>query len=274
MKKSINAWTIPAHVGFDEMFAAISAAGFETIELNVDKDGHSAHSLHMETSQEELTDIAALSQKYHLPVCSISSSLYGGTLCSEDADMRKQGQALIRKQIFCARALGAEAILTVPGGINDELSIAQAYENAHATLAEMTEEIAASKVHVGLENVWNNFFASPQDMARFIDRLDCPYIGAYFDVGNVIVNSYPQHWIEILGKRIVRIHVKDFMRMGGYHGAFVNLLEGNARWDLVIPALRKIGYDGPLTAELSAMPQNPDYLYGITVKALERIIQY
>ena len=31
-----------------------------------------------------------------------------------------------------------------------------------------------------------------------------------FDVGNVVINAYPQDWIRTLGSRIVRIHLKDF----------------------------------------------------------------
>lgn len=55
---------------------------------------------------------------------------------------------------------------------------------------------------------------SPFDMKAFIDGLGSPYIGAYFDVGNVVVTSAPEHWIEILGSRIFKIHVKDYKREG------------------------------------------------------------
>ena len=33
---------------------------------------------------------------------------------------------------------------------------------------------------------------------------------AYFDVGNVVLYGYPQDWIRTLGKRIVKLHIKDF----------------------------------------------------------------
>ena len=48
--------------------------------------------------------------------------------------------------------------------------------------------------------------------------------------------------------------------------------EGSVRWEKVIPALKKAGYDGYLTAELSAMPKTPEYLYESTVKALDTIL--
>ena len=65
---------------------------------------------------------------------------------------------------------------------------------------------------------------------------------------------------------------RNFARAGWNAGHFVNLLEGSVRWEKVIPALRKAGYDGYLTAELSAMPKTPEYLYESTVKALDTIL--
>ena len=103
----------------------------------------------------------------------------------------------------------------------------QSYENSLTALEELKPEIEAAKIHVGVENVWNGFFTSPFDMKNFIDSLNCPYIGAYFDVGNVIAFSNAEYWIEILGTRICKIHVKDFKRNGSINrgGCFVNLLE-------------------------------------------------
>ena len=70
----------------------------------------------------------------------------------------------------------------------------------------------------------------------------------------------------------MRVHVKDFKHGGGYRGSFVNLLEGDIRWDCVTEALRAAGYDGTLTAELSAIPRTPEYLYAVTSGALDVII--
>jgi hexulose-6-phosphate isomerase len=89
----------------------------------------------------------------------------------------------------------------------------------------------------------------------------------------VAVCSYPEHWISALGSRIIRIHVKDFKRTPSwYRGHFVNLFEGDIDWQSVMTTLRQTGYNGPITAELSAMPRQPDYLYRITAEALSRMI--
>lgn len=89
-------------------------------------------------------------------------------------------------------------------------------------------------------------------MARFIDELASPSIGAYYDVGNVVAFSWTEHWIEILGPRIGLVHVKDFKRTRGLHsgGVFEDLLKGDIVWPAAIAALEKAGFDGYLTAEV------------------------
>lgn len=252
LKKSLNAWSVEGSVGFEEMFREVRDAGFDGIELNVDAEGHSAHSLTMETTDAELAGIAALSEKYSLPVVSISSSLHGGNMGSPNSEDKKFSQRLILKQLQCAKALSAGGVLIVPGGVSEEVSILQAYQNCRETLLEIKDEIEAYGINTGVENVWNGFFTSPVEMARFIDELGSKSIGAYYDVGNVIAFSISQHWIEVLGSRIRNVHVKDFKRNGAINtgGKFVDLLKGDVNWAAVTPALRKAGFDGYLTAEV------------------------
>jgi hexulose-6-phosphate isomerase len=277
MRKSINAWTVNGSDTFEEMFRAVKEAGFDGIELNVDQDGHSAHSITLEPGTD-LEAIAQYSRKYSLPVVSISTSLGGGTGAS-DRESRQRAHKVIRRQIECAKALNAGAVLSVPGGVDGHLSLRDAYTNSLECYREIGDEIAASGISVCLEQVWNGFFTSPFDMARFIDELQNPGIGAYFDVGNVLAFSWPEYWIEILGSRIRRLHVKNFKRSGGLFqgGSWVDLLEGDVCWEKVIPALRKAGFDGYLTAETSIgeskMPGITYQAYYKTVSgALEKII--
>ena len=256
MKKALNAWTVDSVTGFEEMFSQLKDAGFDGIELNVDEVGHSAHSLTLETSDTELESIRALSEKFSLPVVSISTSMFNayrmGAPDEADRDLAKR---IIRAQLKYAKALGAKGILVVPGGVPQQKSFVKAYETSMKTLQELKPDIEAAQINVGVENVWNGFFMSPFDMAFFVDKADSPYIRAYYDVGNVIAFSWSEYWIEVLGNRISNIHVKDFKRddsgfglNGG--GRFVDLLKGDVNWEAVIPALQTAGYDGYLVAEV------------------------
>ena len=260
MKKALNAWTVDSATSMADMFEQVRRAGFDGIELNVDKPGASAHALSMETTAAELDAIKKLSEKHSLPVVSISSSLHGG-MGSQDAGDRKFSADLIFKQIEIAKSLGATGILAVPGSIGDDNSIASAYKFSYETLAPCVQRIEESGIFVGLENVWNMFFASPYDMCSLIDKLDSKYISAYYDVGNTVAFSWTEYWIDILRHRISHVHIKDFKRNGGMNrgGEFVDLTLGDIRWNKVMEALRGIGFDEYLTAEVSKSDPQQSY---------------
>ncbi|MBQ8400602.1 MAG: TIM barrel protein [Clostridia bacterium] len=106
MKRALNAWTVEGSLDMEQTFAAVAGAGFEGIELNVDAPG-AAHGLSMNTTAADYAAIRELSKKYNLPVCSISTSLWGGKLGSKE--QWKDAEALLYKQIEAARELGADA---------------------------------------------------------------------------------------------------------------------------------------------------------------------
>ena len=272
MKKSLNAWSVPSEAGFEEMFADLKKAGFEGVELNLDPVGRGNHILSMETPHSVLENINAIARQTGLAVSGVSSSMWGSsTLGNPKGEI--PATVLMEKQIELGRALGVDGILVVPGGISESCSITDAWTNARAEIQKCRSLIEQADLKVGIENVWNNFFLSPMEMAAFIDEAEIENLGAYFDVGNVRLFSYPEYWIDILGSRIVKIHVKDFKITGWNAGHFCNLLEGDVAFEKVIPALRRAGYDGYITAELDAMPQTPDYLYDITNSALDAIFR-
>ncbi len=81
-------------------------------------------------------------------------------------------------------------------------------------------------------------------------------MGVYFDVGNVLLYGYPEHWIDILGSRIRRVHLKDFRCAVGTLDGFVDIGAGDVDWEAVGAALGRAGYDGPLTAEVFPTAQD------------------
>ena len=75
---------------------------------------------------------------------------------------------------------------------------------------------------------------------------------AYFDVGNVVFYGFPQDWIRVLGRRIVKVHLKDF-QLDRPNGRFSwrNLGEGDIDWTAVRRALAEVGYAGYVTTEVA-----------------------
>jgi hexulose-6-phosphate isomerase len=127
---------------------------------------------------------------------------------------------------------------------------------------------------VCLENVWNGLFTSPLELRGFVDSFGSERIGVYFDVGNVLrYHQHPPHWIELLGSRIKRVHVKDFAERFDWNGSysFCELGGGDVPWQETVQALDGIGYKSTVAAEM--LPYSPGILQQ-TSAALDAILSF
>lgn len=150
---------------------------------------------------------------------------------------------------------GANSVLLVAGRVNENKSYADNYAETQATIREAIPYAQEKNILLLVENVWNNFLLSPLEMARYLDELDSPMIGAYFDVGNVVRFAWPEHWIPVLGKRIKKLDIKEYSRdkqnnEGLWKGFNVKLGEGSVDWAAVRRELHAIDYSGWATAEV------------------------
>ena len=255
MKIGINRWTMPPDWSLAECFAAAKRAGFDSIEINIAEEGELA----LTSTEAEIRGIRDSAREAGVTLSSLSSGLgWKYPLTANDPDQRRRGREVLRAALQAARWLGVDAVLCVPGVVSTEVRYDVAYERAQTALRELAPEAEAQGVFIGVENVWNKFLLSPLEMARFVDEIASPSVGVYFDVGNVLVYGYPQHWIGILGPRIKKVHVKDFQTEVGNIRAFANPLQGDVPWASVRAALNGIGYDGFVTAEVSGYPAAPE----------------
>ncbi|NLV46987.1 MAG: sugar phosphate isomerase/epimerase, partial [Candidatus Hydrogenedentes bacterium] len=126
---------------------------------------------------------------------------------------------------------------------------AEAWERSHQHIPKLLPLAEELKITIAIEEVWNNFLLdSASEFARYVDEFKSPWVKAYFDVGNVLAYGAPEAWIRTLGKRIVKVHLKDFRKEGR---KWVNLRDGDVNWPEVMKAFGEIGYSGYLTPELS-----------------------
>ncbi len=160
----------------------------------------------------------------------------------------KKSLAGMENALRCAQAMNATTILLVPTSLNDDYAYADAYQDSQKLIRQLIPLAEELKVTIAIENVWNKFLLSPLEFARYLDELDSPWVRAYFDVGNVILYGFSQHWIRTLGKRIVKLDIKDFKR-DGYQ--WTNVGDGDVNWPQVSKSLAEINFSGYLTAEVS-----------------------
>jgi L-ribulose-5-phosphate 3-epimerase len=277
MKKGISIWAFPGSMKIVDCMRMAKAAGFDGIELALNETG----SLSLDSMEQEILSYRKAADEIGIEITSLATGLYWGyPLTSSDASIREKAKSIVRKQLDTAALLGVDTILVVPGAVgvdfvpgSEIVEYDVAYERAFSAIQKLAPYAESKKVGIGLENVWNKFLLSPLEMRDFIDKIGSEYVGAYFDVGNVIYSGYPEHWIKILGKRIRKVHFKDFRREVGTLAGFVDLLAGDVNYPAVVEELRKIGYDSFVTAEMiPGYKHYSDQIIFNTSKSLDRIL--
>ncbi len=280
MKKSINAWTFPDSLNFEDCLIAAKKAGFDAVEFNLDREtSASAHSFKLSTPDSVIYEVAELVKKHGMKIASISSSLHANiwTRCSEQ-DV-SYAQSVLRKQLFIAKALGTDGILLVPGGMADGILLSEARANSIKNLKAAIPIIEEFGIKVGLENVWNGFFLSPYDMVSFIEEIGHPLVGAYFDLGNMVAFSESAFWADVLAGKIFKVHVKDFKRNNGRintGGEFCQLCDGDVNFERVMPILKRGGFDGYITSEVfkGNLDMSDEDYYKLISEGEDKIIGY
>ena len=277
MKKGISYWSFPSDLSLKECFVLAKKAGFEAIEvaLPAGKD------ITLDSGKEDLVQVRKEAENTGLELSSLASGLFWDySLTSNSSETREQAKQIVKKMLEFASYLGVDTILVVPGAVDvffkpggEVVSYDVVYERALSALKELAPVAEKYRVNIGVENVWNKFLLSPLEMRDFIDKVGSYFVGAYFDVGNVLFAGYPEQWIRILGERIKKVHLKDFRASVGNTNGFVDLLEGDVNWKEVIAALKEVGYDGYLTAEMMpAYKTNDRALIYQTSTALDFIL--
>jgi len=247
MRKAISIWAYTDGKSVEDSFRLAKDAGFEGVELAYDLKGPVSPT----TTDSELDSIRKLAQGMGLELPRLASGVFWQVnILSEDPAIREEAKTHVRHMLRIAARLGAKAILVVPGAIGPFMAGAPfvddyeaAYDQAILDFRELAPEAERLQVHIGIENVWDRFLTSPMEMRPFIDAVGSPYVGVYFDVGNVMRTSYPQHWIKILGQRICAVHFKDFRCNVGTLEGFVELLQGDVDYRAVMKAFKEVGYD-------------------------------
>lgn len=254
MKKGINIWSFKAGTSAKESIIMAKEAGFQGIELALAETGE----VSLESSKKELLELKNFAFENNVELPSLATGLYWSyALTSENKTNRNKAKDIVKKQLETAEILGANTILVVPGAVGvdfisgcEVVSYDKAYDNALEALTELKATAESYNVSIGIENVWNKFLLSPLEMRNFIDTVNSPFVGSYFDVGNVMYSGYPEQWIRILGKRIKKLHFKDYRRSVGTLSGFVDLLAGDVDYPEVMKALQEIGYTDYAFAEM------------------------
>jgi len=277
MKKGISYWSFEGGLeGKKDIVEAMKEAkkkGYEAIELCVDTQGV----LTPNTSEKRCKEIRRAAGDIGIEISSLASG--AGWKYNIVADSKKERQKALdfnKGYIELAKKLNAGAVLYLPGSVSVFFDPSKkvvpydvAFKRAKEALRKLVPIAEKNRIYICVEYVWNMFLLSPLEFRAFLDDAGSRYVGAYFDVGNVMLTGYPEQWIRILARRIKRVHLKDFNRSVGTAAGFCDLLKGDVDWKAVMKAFKDVKYDGYLVAEM--MPPDKTLLQR-TSKAMDKIL--
>jgi L-ribulose-5-phosphate 3-epimerase len=270
--KSICGAIFPREMPLIEQLRRARDAGFAGLEIRLGGE------LRHDTPLDQAARLADEARKTGVAIVSlwVSQPLSVTPLNHEDPEVRAKGVAVLHQAIDLAKTVNCGALLIVPGRLGNGPKFVYSYQDTWdrvtAEFRKVIPHAAQARVLLTPENVWNKFLVSPLEMKTFIDQFSSPWLQSHFDIGNVMQFGYPQDWIQTLGPRIKRVHVKDYkLSERAEQGRFVDLLEGDVDWPAVMPALKKAGYRGFLSPEMGYRPEDPGYLTKVS-KALDQIL--
>jgi hexulose-6-phosphate isomerase len=240
-KKSVLVSMLPKELSIKDRFALAREIGFEGTEVHTTPDKAEADALKAASDATGLKIHSVMNEAHwEFPLSSADPAVVDKSVAGMETSLRN------------AALFGAGVVLLVPAVVDPKTSYADAWTRSQKVIRQRLLPLATElKVVIGIEEVWNKFLLSPLEMARYVDEFKSPYVKAYFDVGNVLFYGYPQDWIRTLGKRIVRVHLKDFtVKRGEGRFDWTNIGEGDIDWPEVRKALADIGYDGYVTTEI------------------------
>jgi len=246
--KSVKFGMVKTGGSIEDRFKALQDLGYDGVELN-------------SPGGADKKEARRASEKTGLPIHGVVDSIHWGTRLSDpNPGTRQKGLDGLLTAIKDSHLVGGSSVLLVPGhgkdGTQDQVA-KRSIEQIHKALP------LASKlgIHILIENVWNAFLYKhdgPDDqtadaLAKYIDDIDSPWVGVYFDIGNHHKYGQPQQWIRTLGKRIVKLDVKGYSRS---KPGWTGIGEGTINWKDIQKALKEIGFSGWATAEVGGGDKN------------------
>jgi len=243
IKKSLKIEMVKGEMPILDKFKMLKELGYDGVEFS---------SPHTYDNKE----ILAARDKTGLEIPGVvNSEHWKSPLSSPDPAVRdKCFNTMIQSMNDC-KVYGGTTVLLVAGVVNDKISYADAYTRTQDQIRKLIPHAEKTGIKIAIENVWNNFLISPVEAAKYIDEINHPLVGWYFDIGNILRYGWPEQWIEILNKRIMKLDVKEYSRKkqndeGLWKGFDVELMDGDNNWPVIIESLQKIGYNGWASAEV------------------------
>ena len=244
--KTLKVNMIKIEGSLTDKFKAAKATGFMGVEMN-------SPGMDIEETRKAIAESG-------LPVDgTVGSTHWKIRHTSPDKETRAQALSNLKQALRDTQAVGGHTCLLVVGKGEDgptDVIWNRSIENISKAIP-LAAELGVSIV---VENVWNQMHynhdgdsnQTADELARYIDEFNSPWVGMQFDIGNHWKYGSMADWIRTLGKRIIKLDVKGFSRADG---KFTAIGEGDLDFADVRKALHEINYYGWVAAEVKGGDQ-------------------
>lgn len=207
--------------------------GFPVMEWTLDQDRLHENPLLTAAGRQEIQELMS---RHRVAVPSCTGDCFMQAPFYKSAGLEQERRLDdFRRVVKSCGALGVK-YLVMPLEDHGRLETPAQEEALLAGLARVTDLLRDAGVFLLFESDY-----PPQELARFIGKLDSGYFGINYDIGNSACRGYQvAEEMAAYGSRILNVHVKDRLRGGGT----VPLGQGAADLPGVLKALRGAGYSG------------------------------
>jgi hexulose-6-phosphate isomerase len=167
-------------------------------------------------------------------------------LSDPNPEVREKSRIGLAQAMREAKGVGGTSVLLVPGRVKgDQETHQHVWDRSIEQIRKLIPLASELKIHILIETVWNGFCYKPEQFRDYIDAINSPWVQAYYDIGNMQKYGPSHKWIRILGKRTLKLDVKDW----GSKNGFCPLGQGDVDWKKVRNELEQIDFRGWATRE-------------------------
>ena len=244
LKKAVMYGMIKTGTTVLEKFAALKEAGFDGVEMD-------------SPSSIPNAEIKAACEKTGILIEGMVDSVHWRTTLSHNnPQMRADAVKALETALRDCKDLGGTSVLLVPGVVDKSVAYDECWNRSQEGIRKVIPLARELGVKIAIENVGNHFIMSPLEAIRYVEDFGAPdVVGWHLDLGNLVLCGWPEQWVRILNKRIVKLHFKEFSRTKAMNEGLkkaldVELTEGENDWPAIMKALDDVGYNTWACAEV------------------------
>ena len=237
---------ISSQLSWKEKLRLAKHSGFDFVEMNVDGTPERIERLY---SEEIALEVRHAVESTGVPVHTMALTANRiFPLGSEDDEVRNKGLDLVEHAIYFAAKTGIRLIHLAAYDEHGE----RRSENTESIFFDSIERCISKAAQYGvilaLETMDTRFMGCCENIMSICQKIDSPFLQCYADVGNLSASKVDiDKDLRIANRHIVGVHLKD-TKPGVYRDVLFG--DGTVNFDACLGALKKIGYQGFLTAEM------------------------